>query len=198
MKLAWTVIKDEDTGKLVFYNRLSGTTHEERPRGVKVSIFFNKQRILTCFDSYLLPMRRNGKNTKQTQQVSIEKENNIYIQENVDVILDPTITAAKIGQWEEVAPEEDFYAQHQIDPRILEVPKEEAVDEDERVLEEKLELLDEMDEDQMNDLLNLEKQEYGKSLLKSKTDKLKKLIDSNFEAVAKPTFQKVKIEAFSC
>ena len=106
--------------------------------------------------------------------------------------MDPTITEAKIGQWEEVAVEEDFYVQHQIDERIYDIPKEEKEDEDEKALEDRLRNIDELDEDEKEDLLNLEKQEYGKSLLKSKTDKLKKLIDSNFEAVAKPTFKKVR------
>jgi len=114
--------------------------------------------------------------------------------ENLDVLLDPKAATGQVGQWEEVAVEEDFYTQHAVDPRLLEEPEEEEeqIDIKEVELEEKLDKLEELDEEQMEELLNLDKAEHGKSVLRSKTDKLKKLIDADVEAVFKPTFKKVK------
>ena len=112
------------------------------------------------------------------------------------MLLDPSAAFGQVGQWEEVAVEEDFYAVNALDPEELKPvePEEEPIDIKEVELEEKLEKLedlDNLDKEQIDDLLNLEQAEHGKSILRSKTDKLKKLIDADVEAVFKPTFKKV-------
>ncbi len=105
--------------------------------------------------------------------------------------MDPSIVETKIGHWEEVTADDDFYSKYAVDPKLLEMTEPIIEDPEEVALENKLDNLEELDESQMKDLLNLDSVEYGKSLIKSKTDKLKKLIDSNFEIAQKPTFHKV-------
>jgi len=160
----WILIKDEDTGKLCFYNKISGNKHFERPRGVKLTPYEEKK-----WEDY---------------QANPEQ--------NLDVLLDPTAAMGQVGQWEEVAVEEDFYAQNALSPTLLKDKgeEEEPIDMKEVELEEKLEKLDELNEEQLEELLNLDKADYGKSVLRSKTDKLKKLVDADVEAVFKPTFKK--------
>jgi len=160
----WILIKDEDTGKLCFFNKISGNKHFERPRGVKLTPYEEKK-----WEDY---------------QANPEQ--------NLDVLLDPTAAIGQVGQWEEVAVEEDFYAQNALDPRLLGDGEEgeEEIDPKELELEEKLEKLDELNEEQIEELLNLDQAEHGKSILRSKTDKLKKLVDADVETVYKPTFKK--------
>jgi hypothetical protein len=159
----WILIKDEDTEKLCFYNKISKIKHFERPRGVK----------LTPYEE------------RKWEQYQANPE------QNLDVLLDPKAASGQVGQWEEVAVEEDYYAQNAVDPRLeMGEEEEEQIDMKEVELEEKLDKLDELDEEQIEELLNLDKAEHGKSVLRSKTDKLKKLIDADVEAVFKPTFKK--------
>ncbi len=138
--------------------------------------------------------KRNGKTTKPTLNVNFSFDINVIYLENLDVLLDPLAASGQVGQWEEVAVEEDYYAQNALDPILLREPgeEEEQIDMKEVELEEKLDKLEELDEEQIEELLNLDKAEHGKSVLRSKTDKLKKLIDADVEQVFKPTFKKVK------
>lgn len=114
---------------------------------------------------------------------------------DVDVLLNPEIQETNIGGWEAVDPAEDYYKANAVDPEEEKLLAELEEDPDDVQLEEKLENLEELNEEERENLLDLDKPELGKSMLKAKSDKLRTLIESNFEIVSKPTFKKVSLLA---
>ena len=135
----WSLRVDTDTGKLCFFNKISGKILFQKPVGLKVE--WNKVNFLLKIDVFLIKLTAKEKEIWETQNNHPESSDGLF-----GPAISKLTLAGNVGQWEEVNPAEDYFEKNayisedddssDLDPELKKI--EEKLEESSQKLEENL------------------------------------------------------------